>query len=782
MGASVSLSDDTVGSLNDGIATFDLAGNLVRCNARYKEIFQLSHSEAVEHDTMPLAYATTQVKDPLRFLFLVRKHFAEPHIETLDVIEMKDGRVFERHGLPHLIEGKCVGVDIYVREVSRRYRNNTALRLTEEKYRLLWETAGDAFLLFDRENRILEVNAAVTSIFGHPVEKVVGQNISLLQPEHLREGHRRGIQQYLLSGKKTLDWKVVETIGLHRCGKEIPVEIAINHLRLDGDDFFVGFIRDISSRKEAEKTQAHLAAIIDSSHDAIISKTLEGIVTSWNRGAKRIFGYSASEMIGQSILRLIPEDRAHEEPMLLERQARGERIDDFETVRVTKAGQRIDISITLSPIRDSSGTISGISKIARDITERKRAEAEREALLAREQRARDDAEKARKEAECADAAKDEFVSRMSHELRTPLNAIIGFGQLLKMQAAQLTPRQVEQIDQILRAGQHQLDLVNEVLDIARINSIDSTLSPEPVPLCEIVQEGLDMLRSLAESASISISPQLAATPVFVLADRQRLLQILLNLLDNAIKYNRPGGQVTLSADVLPDDRVRFQVSDNGPGIAPENLSKLFLPFSRLDAERQGIEGTGLGLVLSQRLALAMNGSLTVESQLGQGSTFLVELPLAPYVPSEGGDNASSSLQNEVSTASDPPTETASKKTVLLIEDNISNFHLIENVLEDFKDIQLLGAMQGGMGIELAKQNQPDLILLDLHLPDIMGDEVLRRLQEIPAIQHVPVVVLSVDATPVQVSRLLDQGAREYLTKPLDIEKFLQVVQEMMGRD
>jgi len=409
----------------------------------------------------------------------------------------------------------------------------------------------------------------------------------------------------------------------------------------------------------------------------------------------------------------------------------------------------------------------------RDITERKHAEAEREDLLAKEQ-------KAREEAECANAAKDEFLSRMSHELRTPLNAILGFGQILEMQEKQLTALQNESVQQILNAGRHQLDLVNEVLDITRINAPDSALSLEAVALGEVVQEALDMLQALAAPTGIALSEQLQdAPPIFVLADRQRLLQIVLNLLANAIKYNKPGGQVRVSAEVWPENRVRLHVRDTGHGIAAEDLPKLFVPFSRLNAESLGVEGTGLGLVLCQRLAQAMGGSLHVESQPGLGSTFSVELPLAqPPAETKRADFISSapSMNGTVTTATTTP---LSKHTLLLIEDNIPNFQLIERVLADLSDVRLVGAMQGSLGVELAIHHRPDLILLDLHLPDIMGDEVLRRLQASPETQNIPVIVLSADATPSQINRLLALGARQYLTKPLDVKQFLHAVNETL---
>jgi PAS domain S-box-containing protein len=251
--------------------------------------------------------------------------------------------------------GERVGIVVTFREITRHKQVEAALRLSEEKYRLLWATAGDAFVLFDSNNVILEANAALATIFGYPPAEVIGQNLAMLQPERLREGHRRGLERYLKTGSRKLDWRATEVPGLHRDGHEIPLEIAFNHLQMEGQDLFAGFIRDITERKQAEQSLAVFAAIVDSSHDAIVSKTLEGIITSWNRGAEMLFGYSASEAIGKPVLMIIPPERVDEEPQILARQADGERMDHFETVRIRKDGRRIDVSLTLSPIRDSQG-------------------------------------------------------------------------------------------------------------------------------------------------------------------------------------------------------------------------------------------------------------------------------------------------------------------------------------------------------------------------------------------------------------------------------------------
>ncbi|HVA60918.1 MAG TPA: ATP-binding protein [Mycobacteriales bacterium] len=375
--------------------------------------------------------------------------------------------------------------------------------------------------------------------------------------------------------------------------------------------------------------------------------------------------------------------------------------------------------------------------------------------------------RARESAEAANRSKSEFLSRMSHELRTPLNAVLGFGQLLELD--ELTGPQQESVDQIIKGGRHLLDLINEVLDISRIETGALALSPEPVLVGELVGDAISLIRPLAEHRWIQLAADLGAGGgVHVLADRQRLKQILLNLLANAVKYNRDRGAVVVSCDRVDSAQLRITVTDTGPGIPPEHLELLFVPFERLGAERSGIEGTGVGLALSRRLAEAMGGTLEVSSVPGEGSRFsvvlsIVEGPLEHYERVSG-------------TMSDPTAEEAtgseSRHKILYIEDNLSNVRLVERVLERRSDVQVISALQGRLGVALAREHRPVLILLDLHLPDVNGDEVLRQLRDDPATATTPIVMVSADATAGQVERLLAEGATAYLTKPLDVQDLL----------
>jgi signal transduction histidine kinase/CheY-like chemotaxis protein len=375
---------------------------------------------------------------------------------------------------------------------------------------------------------------------------------------------------------------------------------------------------------------------------------------------------------------------------------------------------------------------------------------------------------AREAAEEANRSKSEFLSRMSHELRTPLNAVLGFAQLLEIE--ELAPADHDSVKQILKGGRHLLDLINEVLDITRIETGTFQLSPEPVLAGEVLDDIVELTKPLAAQANIHLLTGATSgrCDVHVLADRQRLKQILLNLVSNAIKYNRPGGTVALSCERSESSVLRIRVHDTGPGIRPEHVGLLFTPFERLGAEHTSVEGSGIGLALSRRLAEAMGGTIDVETTLGQGTTFWVELPVVEgpverYVRLNGHEDL------------EKPAAMQRTRKILYIEDNVSNLRLVERILARDGDIELVSAMQGRLGVELAREHRPALILLDLHLPDIAGDEVLRQLRDDPETSSIPVVVVSADATAGQITRLLAEGARAYLTKPLDVSELRDLV-------
>jgi signal transduction histidine kinase/CheY-like chemotaxis protein len=433
-----------------------------------------------------------------------------------------------------------------------------------------------------------------------------------------------------------------------------------------------------------------------------------------------------------------------------------------------------------TPVLGADGELVYIIHRVEDVTEfvrlqeRGTQQQQRNARMEREilQRSKELQEANRKLRE-ANAAKSEFLSRMSHELRTPLNAILGFGQLLELD--ELTDEQRDSLDHIMSGARHLLGLINEVLDIAAIEAGGLSVSLEPVAVADVVAEAVTLMRPLADQHGILlVSPDQPCADQ-VLGDRQRLKQILLNLLSNAVKYNRSGGRVELACDRVADGRLRITVVDTGPGIPPDALDRLFVPFERLERDQGAVEGTGLGLPLSRRLAGAMGGTLELTTTINQGSSFWVELPLteSPAERAEVHEGRAALVQAQANPA-------WPALTVLYIEDNASNLELVERVLSRLPDVTLIPAMRPQLGLDLAEEHHPDLVLLDLHLPDMPGQEVLRRLRANSNTADVPVVILSADARPTEIEHLLDQGARAFLTKPLDVKELLTLLDTMVA--
>ncbi len=526
----------------------------------------------------------------------------------------------------------------------------------------------------------------------------------------------------------------------------------------------VGMLEQRVLKRTAElgEAKAFLENLIAMSPSVIFKANVkDGIETYFSPNVRRVLGYNPEEIVG------VPgwwEDHVHPDDrptyQTETKAALEQKVTQIEReYRVLhKDSSYRWFHTTARFVYDQSGTPS-LFGFGQDVTSRKATE---EAV-----------EQAKSEAQRANQAKSEFLSRMSHELRTPLNAIIGFSQLLEMES--LSPKQREFVGYILGGGRHLLNLINEVLDIARIEAGRLAISLEPVSVEEVIREALDLIAPLAIEADVRLEDRTGGVPHrVVLADRQRLQQILLNLLSNAVKYNRKGGVVVLSQEELPNGRLQIRVNDTGPGIAPEKLGRLFTPFERLGAEQTVIEGTGLGLALSKHLVEIMGGTIGVETTVGRGSVFWVELAMAAEPETRLERRELAML------AGAQPKTSREAPIVLYVEDNLSNLDLIQSLLAHRPEVRLLPAMQGRLGLDLARQHRPQLILLDLHLPDIGGEDVLQRLREDPETRSIPVVVISADATPGQIDRLLAAGARAYLTKPLDIKRFLVLLGEVLS--
>lgn len=501
-------------------------------------------------------------------------------------------------------------------------------------------------------------------------------------------------------------------------------------------------------------------------------------------------GYAPEELTGRSVEAILSIGgrifyQTHISPLL---KLQGRAAEIYFSLKA-KNGQALDV-LTNAERRERAGAFAN-DFVFLPMSQRRQYEDE---LL-----------QAKKLAEEASQAKARFLSMMSHELRTPMNAILGFAQLLKMEN-KLDAQQTESLDYILDAGKHLLGLINEVLDIARIEAGELDITLAPLLAFDAMTEAFNLAQPLAAGAGIDLQMQPGPHDArYVQADRGRVRQVLLNLLANAIKYNRPGGSVTLSCERVLDEnlhdsgerlsgdtsrserlsgeplrgdashseRLRFVVSDTGPGIAPDNLEKLFEPFERLGREGGAIEGTGLGLSVCKRLVEAMDGHIGVHSIEGEGSRFWVELPVAHHEDETGTPR----VLDEAGRVGDEAHEATTR--LLYVEDNALNLQLMQHILAHRPGVQLLSAHSGAAGLEMAQADHPDLILLDVQLPDMAGNVVLDHLRSDRRTHDIPVVMLSADATPAQITRLLEQGAHDYLTKPIEVEKFLHVLDALL---
>jgi PAS domain S-box-containing protein len=633
------------------------------------------------------------------------------------------------------------------------------MALGDAIFRELFEGAPIGMAVLALDERFLQVNTSFCKMVGYSNEELrqrTAEDITF--SEDIEPG--RQLAQSLLEGtvRSTGDKRYV-----HKEGKVLWVSRTASVIRNDKGEaqHFLLMVEDISERKESEaalhesrcELQAALHAnqlIMDNSQDVICTVCDDDRFLSVNAACEELWGYTAQELIGRRYNDFVyPEDLPKTEEAGRRLRATG-KITDFVNRYVRKDGSIVDV--LWSAAWSAKDRI--IFCVAHDVTDRARIE---KALR-----------EAKEEADRANHAKSDFLSRMSHELRTPLNSILGFGQLLDRQSPTETQR--PRIRYILSAGRHLLNLINEVLDISRIEAGNLQLSLEPVCVEEAISEALDLMRPLAAERSIGVAPTSPLDKAtYVLADRQRLKQVLLNLLSNAVKYTSRRGSVTVSFNDSGNGATRILVRDTGAGIPVEKLARLFTPFDRLGAEQSTVEGTGLGLALCQRLTQAMQGSIGVNSTLGTGSTFWLELPHAE------SPLQTLAAQRSSSAAEQSPNEES--RRILYIEDNFSNVTLVEQMLAERPALELMTAMQGRVGLELARKHAPDLVLLDLHLPDMPGWQVLAQLKADHSTRDIPVVVISADATAPQIKRLLSAGARAYLTKPLDIGEFFRVMDE-----
>jgi PAS domain S-box-containing protein len=540
--------------------------------------------------------------------------------------------------------------------------------------------------------------------------------------------------------------------------------------------------RGAARRRALPKTGALQRAILDSTSFSSIATDERGVIQVFNAGAERMLGLAAAEVVNRHTPADLSDPVEQQQraaylsgefgtaiapgvEAMTYKAARG--IEDIHELTWLRGdGGRLPALVSITALRDAQQQVIGYLLVATDNTLRQRAEAERQRLDLALRETNVALHAARVAADSANHAKSQFLSNMSHELRSPLNAILGFAQLMESAEPPPAPAQQDSIAQILQAGWYLLELINEILDLALIESGRLSLSTEPTLLAETIGECVAMIEPQARRGGIRIGFAAPAGPVFVKADRTRLKQVFVNLLSNGIKYNRVGGSVDVSVRGTGDGRVRVSFQDTGAGLPPEQLAQLFEPFNRLGQEAGEEEGTGIGLVVSKRLVELMGGCIGVESSPGVGSVFWVDIDEAPAVESASDDVLPLPAPAEVHSAGLP------QRTVLCVEDNPTNLLLVARLLARRPDLRLLGAKDGRRGVELAHAARPDVILMDINLPGISGFTALQMLAGNPATAHIPVVALSANAMPRDVEKGLAAGFFRYLTKPIKVDEFM----------
>jgi PAS domain S-box-containing protein len=671
-------------------------------------------------------------------------------------------------------EGGIIGYLLIGTDNTARKRAEEALLKAGALQNAILTSANFSIIATDEKGVIQLFNIGAETMLGYAAVEVVNKitPADIHDPQEVIERARAlslELATTIAPGFEALAFKAsrgiednYELTYIRKDGTRFPAIVSVTALR-DADGGIIGYLligTDNSARKQVEEklrwTEEGFRLMVESVTDcAIVMLDSEGHVVSWNTGAERIKGYRAEEIVGQHFSRFYPLQDIERGVPQRHLDAAAEGRFEVEGWRVRKDGSTFWANVVFTAIRDQAGNARGFAKLTRDLTERKQVE---ETLT-----------KAKGAAEKANLAKSDFLSSMSHELRSPLNAILGFAQLMESDSTPVTPSQKSSIDEILRAGWYLLDLINEILDLAQIESGKLSLSKEPTSLAEVILECQAMIEPQAQKGHIRMTFPHFEFPRFVLADRTRLKQILINLLSNAVKYNQAGGTVVVDCTLSGPDRVRISVTDSGAGLPPEKLAQLFQPFNRLGQARGPVQGTGIGLVMSKRLVELMGGVIGVESSVGVGSVFWCELSSAdaPRLAAEAEEPAA--------VAHAQAQQGAPLRTLLYVEDNPANLKLVEQLIARRPTMRLLSALDGNMGIQLARAHQPEVILMDINLPGISGIEALAILREDSATAHIPVLALSANAMPRDIERGLEAGFFSYLTKPIKVKEFMETL-------
>ena len=681
------------------------------------------------------------------------------------------------HILSSIVDGtvaKQLGVEI---QDAREYAENIV------------ETVRKPLVVLDSNLKILTANLSFYDTFKVTSDETIGKFIYNIGNRQWDIPRLRELFEDILPNDTVFNGYEVDHV-FPVIGRRVILLNARQIFRENiGSHIILLAMEDVTAHKQAEEALLKVGtlqrAIFNSANFSSIATDANGVIQIFNVGAERMLGYTAGEVINQITPADISDPRemiARAESLSIELEtpitpgfdalvfkARREIEDIYELTYIRKDGSRFPAVVSVTALRDDHNAIIGYLLIGTDNTARKQIDAERARLDQVLQDKNAELERAMIVAEKANRAKSEFLSSMSHELRTPLGAILGFAQLLESGTPEPTTSQKRSINQILKAGWYLLELINEILDLALIESGKLSLSLEPVSLAEVMHECKIMVEPQAQQRGIKIVFARLETPYFVNADRTRLKQVMINLLSNAIKYNRPEGAVTVTSSLSLTGSVRISVRDTGEGLASEQLAQLFQPFNRLGQTASTEEGTGIGLVVCKRLVELMGGDIGVESTVGEGSVFWFELNRTPE------PHAVDEIPGLATVVPAHKPSDLQRHTLLYVEDNPANLMLVEDLIARRPDIRFLSAQDGICGIAIARISLPDVILMDINLPGISGIDALKILAEDPMTAHIPIVALSANAMPRDIEKGLEAGFFRYLTKPIKVNEFMNTL-------